>query len=474
MAQSQRLRQIQKQRLAPVQRLCGQLLEVPLSELDARIEEEQQVNPYLDQELEAEEKPVDFELTEREGQRSHKGEYVDNWFQDDGEQIYRVVKSEEGGERERSASTSLIDDLMQQLHLNNISEKKYEIGEMIIGNIDERGYLRRSPEAIADDWFLNKGEDLNIEEVEEVWKLVRTFEPAGVGAIDIKDCLMLQLERTEATDEVTLLAEKIITNHWDLLCKRQFDLIRKRLNIEPELFNQALKKIHKLNPTPGYVDSLPTDNMGIIPDFIVRQTTDGEIEFSLNRPYRRHLKVNPEGERMLARLEQKPEKDDRTIQFLKDKIESAKTFIEAFNQREQTLKSIMGAIIDYQREYFLTGDKSKLRPMKYDTIRQMTGFGESTISRMANEKYVQTHFGTFKLKDVFSNSVNTSSGEEVSAEAIRSELAGIIENEDKAKPYTDEELAELLQKKNYAISRRTVAKYRDRLNIAPASRRRRR
>ena len=159
--------------------------------MDARIEEEQQVNPYLDQELEAEEKPVDFELTEREGQRSHKGEYVDNWFQDDGEQIYRVVKSEEGGERERSASTSLIDDLMQQLHLNNISEKKYEIGEMIIGNIDERGYLRRSPEAIADDWFLNKGEDLNIEEVEEVWKLVRTFEPAGVGAIDIKDCLML-------------------------------------------------------------------------------------------------------------------------------------------------------------------------------------------------------------------------------------------------------------------------------------------
>lgn len=474
MAQSQRLRQIQKQRLAPVQRLCGQLLEVPLSELDARIEEEQQVNPYLDQELEAEEKPVDFELTEREGQRSHKGEYVDNWFQDDGEQIYRVVKSEEGGERERSASTSLIDDLMQQLHLNNISEKKYEIGEMIIGNIDERGYLRRSPEAIADDWFLNKGEDLNIEEVEEVWKLVRTFEPAGVGAIDIKDCLMLQLERTEATDEVTLLAEKIITNHWDLLCKRQFDLIRKRLNIEPELFNQALKKIHKLNPAPGYVDSLPTDNMGIIPDFIVRQTADGEIEFSLNRPYRRHLKVNPEGERMLARLEQKPEKDDRTIQFLKDKIESAKTFIEAFNQREQTLKSIMGAIIDYQREYFLTGDKSKLRPMKYDTIRQMTGFGESTISRMANEKYVQTHFGTFKLKDVFSNSVNTSSGEEVSAEAIRSELAGIIENEDKTNPYTDEELAELLQKKNYAISRRTVAKYRDRLNIAPASRRRRR
>ena len=474
MAQSQRLRQIQKQRLAPVQRLCGQLLEVPLSELDARIEEEQQVNPYLDQELEAEEKPVDFELTEREGQRSHKGEYVDNWFQDDGEQIYRVVKSEEGGERERSASTSLIDDLMQQLHLNNISEKKYEIGEMIIGNIDERGYLRRSPEAIADDWFLNKGEDLNIEEVEEVWKLVRTFEPAGVGAIDIKDCLMLQLERTEATDEVTLLAEKIITNHWDLLCKRQFDLIRKRLNIEPEFFNRALKKIHKLNPAPGYVDSLPTDNMGIIPDFIVRQTADGEIEFSLNRPYRRHLKVNPEGERMLARLEQKPEKDDRTIQFLKDKIESAKTFIEAFNQREQTLKSIMGAIIDYQREYFLTGDKSKLRPMKYNTIRQMTGFGESTISRMANEKYVQTHFGTFKLKDVFSNSVNTSSGEEVSAEAIRSELAGIIENEDKAKPYTDEELAELLQKKNYAISRRTVAKYRDRLNIAPASRRRRR
>lgn len=363
---------------------------------------------------------------------------------------------------------------MQQLRLNNISEKKYEIGEMIIGNIDERGYLRRSPEAIADDWFLNKGEDLNIEEVEEVWKLVRTFEPAGVGAIDIKDCLMLQLERTEATDEVTLLAEKIITNHWDLLCKRQFDLIRKRLNIEPELFNQALKKIHKLNPAPGYVDSLPTDNMGIIPDFIVRQTADGEIEFSLNRPYRRHLKVNPEGERMLARLEQKPEKDDRTIQFLKDKIESAKTFIEAFNQREQTLKSIMGAIIEYQREYFLTGDKSKLRPMKYDTIRQMTGFVESTISRMANEKYVQTHFGTFKLKDVFSNSVNTSSGEEVSAEAIRSELAGIIENEDKAKPYTDEELAELLQKKNYAISRRTVAKYRDRLNIAPASRRRRR
>lgn len=474
MAQSQRIRQIQKQRLAPVQRLCGQLLEVPLSELDARIEEEQQVNPYLDQEIEADEKPVDFELTEREGQRSHKGEYVDNWFQDDGEQVYRVVKSEEGGERERSASTSLIDDLMQQLRLNNINEKEYEIGEMIIGNIDERGYLRRSPEAIVDDWFLNKGEELPIEEVEEVWKLVRTFEPAGIGATDIRDCLMLQLNRTEASDDVTLLAEKILTFHWEQLCKRQFEQMEKKLNVEPELFNQALQKIHKLNPTPGYVDSFPTDNMGIIPDFIVRQTADGDIDFSLNRPYRRHLKVNPEGERMLARLEQKPTKDDKTIQFLKEKIESAKIFIEAFNQREQTLKSIMGAIIDYQREYFLSGDKSKLKPMKYDSIKKITGFGESTISRMANEKYVQTHFGTFKLKEVFSNSVNTALGGEVSAEAIRSELAEIIENENKTKPYTDEELAELLQQKHYSISRRTVAKYRDRLNIAPASKRKQR
>ena len=442
--------------------------------MDARIEEEQQLNPYLDQELEAEEKPVDFELTEREGQRSHKGEYVDNWFQDDGEQVYRVMKSEEGGEREHSASTSLIDELMQQLRLNNISEKEYEIGEMIIGNIDERGYLRRSPEAIVDDWFLNKGEDLNIEEVEEVLKLVRSFEPAGIGATDIRDCLMLQLERTEESDKLTLLAKKILRLYWEQLCRRQFEQIEKKLNVEPEVFKQVLQKIHKLNPTPGYMESLPVDNIDIIPDFIVRQTAGGELEFSLNRPYRRHLKVNPEGERMLARLEQKPEKNERTIQFLKDKIESAKTFIEAFNQREQTLKSIMGAIMDYQQKFFLSGDKTKLRPMKYETIKQMTGYGESTISRMANEKYVQTPFGTFKLKEVFSNSVNTSSGEEVSAEAIRGEIAEIIENEDKAKPYTDEELAELLRKKDYAISRRTVAKYRDRLNIPIASRRKRR
>lgn len=285
---------------------------------------------------------------------------------------------------------------------------------------------------------------------------------------------MLQLNRTEASDDVTLLAEKILTFHWEQLCKRQFEQMEKKLNVEPELFNQALQKIHKLNPTPGYVDSFPTDNMGIIPDFIVRQTADGDIDFSLNRPYRRHLKVNPEGERMLARLEQKPTKDDKTIQFLKEKIESAKIFIEAFNQREQTLKSIMGAIIDYQREYFLSGDKSKLKPMKYDSIKKITGFGESTISRMVNEKYVQTHFGTFKLKEVFSNSVNTVLGGEVSAEAIRSELAEIIENENKTKPYTDEELAELLQQKHYSISRRTVAKYRDRLNIAPASKRKQR
>lgn len=474
MAQSQRLKQVQKQRLAPVQRLCGQLLEVPLSELDARIEEEQQVNPYLDQELEAEEKPVDFELTEREGQRSHKGEFVDRWFQDDGEQVYRVNKSEESGERERSASTSLMDDLMQQLRLSNISEKEYEIGEMIIGNIDERGYLRRTPEAIADDWFLNKGEDLPKEEVEAVLRLVRGFEPAGVGATDVRDCLMLQLERAEKTDEATLLAERILNSCWSLMCSRRFEQIRKRLNVEEELFSQALQKIHKLNPAPGYADSVSADEAGVIPDFVVHQTPEGEPEVSLNRPYRRRLRVNPEGERMLAGLEQKPEKDERTIQFLKEKIESAKTFIEAFNQREQTLKNIMEAIVSYQREFFISGDKSKLKPMKYDNIRLMTGYGESTISRMANEKYVQTFFGTFKLKEVFSNSVNTAMGEEVSAEAIRSELAEIIQNEDKAKPYTDEELSELLQKRNYAISRRTVAKYRDRLGILPASRRKQR
>lgn len=471
----QKLKQVQRQRLSPVQRLCGQLLEIPLQDLDLRIAKEQESNPYLESENSEEEGEsaiVSMDSAQEQLQRE-KEEYTNYWFEDSSdfgngslpEQTRDVGYNTPNQE-------SFTDDLLNQLSLSRISDLELEIGREIIGNLDDRGYLTRSEEAIVDDFYLNRNIDVTQAQVHKVLQLIQSFEPAGIAARDTRECLLLQLERKQNKDANQLLAERLVEKYWEQITRFQFDSLMRKLGCTKEEFMGAMNEISKLNVEPAYSESIYTSRLSIVPDFIV-WNNGGNIEFQLNRSFNRRLRVSAEGERMLKEFEGKQNRDEKTIGFLKEKIESAKIFIEAFNRREETLYKIMKAIISYQNEYFQQGDLRKLKPMKYEDIRRLTGFGESTVSRMANEKYAQTHFGTFRLKDFFSNSVKVSDSEEVSSDAIRSVLEEIIEQEDKNKPLTDQELAVALAEKGYNISRRTVAKYRDRLDIPTASLRKR-
>lgn len=458
-----------------MQRLCGQLLEIPLQDLDLRIAKEQESNPYLESENSEEEGEsaiVSMDSAQEQLQRE-KEEYTNYWFEDSSdfgngslpEQTRDVGYNTPNQE-------SFTDDLLNQLSLSRISDLELEIGREIIGNLDDRGYLTRSEEAIVDDFYLNRNIDVTQGQVHKVLQLIQSFEPAGIAARDTRECLLLQLERKQNKDANQLLAERLVEKYWEQITRFQFDSLMRKLGCTKEEFMGAMNEISKLNVEPAYSESIYTSRLSIVPDFIV-WNNGGNIEFQLNRSFNRRLRVSAEGERMLKEFEGKQNRDEKTIGFLKEKIESAKIFIEAFNRREETLYKIMKAIISYQNEYFQQGDLRKLKPMKYEDIRRLTGFGESTVSRMANEKYAQTHFGTFRLKDFFSNSVKVSDSEEVSSDAIRSVLEEIIEQEDKNKPLTDQELAVALAEKGYNISRRTVAKYRDRLDIPTASLRKR-
>ncbi len=458
-----------------MQRLCGQLLEIPLQDLDLRIAKEQESNPYLESENSEEEGEsaiVSMDSAQEQLQRE-KEEYTNYWFEDSSdfgngslpEQTRDVGYNTPNQE-------SFTDDLLNQLSLSRISDLELEIGREIIGNLDDRGYLTRSEEAIVDDFYLNRNIDVTQAQVHKVLQLIQSFEPAGIAARDTRECLLLQLERKQNKDANQLLAERLVEKYWEQITRFQFDSLMRKLGCTKEEFMGAMNEISKLNVEPAYSESIYTSRLSIVPDFIV-WNNGGNIEFQLNRSFNRRLRVSAEGERMLKEFEGKQNRDEKTIGFLKEKIESAKIFIEAFNRREETLYKIMKAIISYQNEYFQQGDLRKLKPMKYEDIRRLTGFGESTVSRMANEKYAQTHFGTFRLKDFFSNSVKVSDSEEVSSDAIRSVLEEIIEQEDKNKPLTDQELAVALAEKGYNISRRTVAKYRDRLDIPTASLRKR-
>lgn len=458
-----------------MQRLCGQLLEIPLQDLDLRIAKEQESNPYLESENSEEEGEsaiVSMDSVQEQLQRE-KEEYTNYWFEDSSdfgngslpEQTRDVGYNTPNQE-------SFTDDLLNQLSLSRISDLELEIGREIIGNLDDRGYLTRSEEAIVDDFYLNRNIDVTQAQVHKVLQLIQSFEPAGIAARDTRECLLLQLERKQNKDANQLLAERLVEKYWEQITRFQFDSLMRKLGCTRKEFMGAMNEISKLNVEPAYSESIYTSRLSIVPDFIV-WNNGGNIEFQLNRSFNRRLRVSAEGERMLKEFEGKQNRDEKTIGFLKEKIESAKIFIEAFNRREETLYKIMKAIISYQNEYFQQGDLRKLKPMKYEDIRRLTGFGESTVSRMANEKYAQTHFGTFRLKDFFSNSVKVSDSEEVSSDAIRSVLEEIIEQEDKNKPLTDQELAVALAEKGYNISRRTVAKYRDRLDIPTASLRKR-
>jgi len=476
----QKLQQKLLQKLSPQQIQMIKLLEIPTIQIEQRIKKELEENPALEEGPEDEEVPPgeqekeNFEEADRDQDEFTLDDYID-----DGEiPEYKLQTSNYSKDDEKrseipfSAGSSFHEHLEAQLGLRELTDRQKILSEYIIGNIDEDGYLRREPASIVDDLAFLQNIQTTEQELEEILKIVQDLEPAGVGARTLRECLMLQLEKKDDTDPAVTLAHTIIDLHFEEFSKRHYDKIISRLAISEEQLKSAIDEVLKLNPKPGglFSDSFNRSAQPIIPDFILEHTEDG-FDLHLNSHNLPELRLSAAYSEMLQAYsknkESKKEMKD-AILFVKQKIDSAKWFIDAIRQRQNTLLLTMNAILEYQQEYFIDGDETRLKPMILKDVAEMTGLDISTVSRVANSKYIQTHFGIYPLKFFFSEGLQTDSGEEVSTREIKRILQDCIDNEEKRRPLTDERLTEILQEKGYQIARRTVAKYREQLNIPVA------
>ena len=365
------------------------------------------------------------------------------------------------------------ENLMDQLGLLQLSEHDHQLAEYVIGNIDEEGYLRRTPESMVDDIVFQSGIQTTDDEMYRVVSLIQKFDPAGVGATTLQECLLLQLERKTQTTEIKQ-AIKIIVDYFEEFSKKHYDKITKALNIDEEQLKKIIAEIVKLNPKPGNSwggNILEKSMSAIVPDFIL-ENDENQLTVHLNNSNIPELRVNNTYNEMFQDYASNKKNQTRemkdAVMFVKQKIDAARWFIDAIKQRQQTLLTTMIAIVNFQREFFIEGDDTYLRPMILKDIADITGYDISTISRVSNSKYIQTEFGIFPVKYFFSESMTNDSGEEVSTREIKKILQDCIDNEDKRKPLNDDALAEVLKEKGYLIARRTVAKYREQLNIAVA------
>ncbi len=481
---NQRLQQKLLQKLSPQQILLMKLLQIPSMALEQRIKQEIEENPVLeiddeyDQEKESEND--DFDDPNKDSNDDQRSNDVDinDYLSDDDVPSYRLnagntSASDEHKEIPMVADTGFHESLLTQLDLKEFPSQKRIIGTTIIGNLDEAGYLQRDLNAMIDDLAFTQSVTTNLEEIEFMLKVVQSFEPAGVAARSLQECLILQLKRLDISPSVKL-AIIILDRCFEDFTKKHYDKIMKRTHSEEDDLRDAINEILKLNPKPGSAFSPSTaGNQYVIPDFIV-DNKDGILELTLNQRNMPELKLSRTYTDMLETYgenKHRKEKNDSqrdAVIFIKQKIDSARWFIEAIKQRQDTLYVTMSAIMDYQQKYFLEGDETLLRPMILKDIAERVGLDISTISRVANSKYVQTPFGTFLLKSFFSESIQNDQGEEISTREIKKILADCIVAEDKSKPLTDEELTAILKQKGYPIARRTVAKYREQLNIAVA------
>lgn len=477
------------QKLLPQQILLMKLLQLPTLALEERIKEELEVNPALEEDLDntaneeelysneddsdgpAEEEFDDStDMAEPEMKTSASDVELEDYM--DAEELdsykYEVVNK---GPDEETRDFVVVEGmgfqelLEQQLGLKDISEREYTIGNYLIGCLDEDGYIRRELELIVDDLAFNYNLTTDVKEVESALKIIQSFDPPGVGARNLQECLLIQLERkTEKTKDV-LLAMDVIKHHMDEFSKKHYDKILKRLEIDNEELKDIINEITHLNPRPGNSDTKESSFSAVVPDFIIA-VNDGKPELSINGRNMPDLKISKDYTEMLKEYTKSKDKSSKEASgFIKSKIESAGWFIEALQQRYATMSLCMQCILEYQNEYFATGDESKLRPMILKDIATRVGLDLSTISRMANSKYVQTPYGTFLLKTFFSESMSTDSGEEVSSREIKNILKDYVDKEDKKHPLTDDELCAKLNEKGYNIARRTVAKYREQLDI---------
>lgn len=489
----QRLQQKLLQKLSPQQIQMIKLLEIPTMEMEQRIKKELEENPALEEgededvyetpmddnpaaEDEAREAP---EETNEEPEKDSNDEFsLEDYIEDDEIPSYRLntsnySKDDKFEEIPFSVGSSFTENLQAQLGLKQITEKEAILAEYMIGNMDEDGYIRRKLDAIADDIAFSQGVTTDETELRDILEIIQNLDPPGVGARDLQECLLLQIERKDLTHPDIKNAHEILKHHFEEFSRRHYEKIISRMNISEDDLKGAIDEIIRLNPKPGGSYSDPQNKTAehIVPDFIL-ENDEGELQLNLNSRNVPELRVSAGYHDMLSSLvinkDTKTKGEKEAVSFVKQKLESARWFIEAIRQRQNTMMVTMHAILKYQRDYFLEGDERRMKPMILKDIADMTGLDISTISRVANSKYIQTHFGIFPLKYFFSEGMQTDSGEEVSTREIKLILQECIDNEDKRKPVTDEKLAEVLQEKGYMIARRTVAKYREQLNIPVA------
>jgi len=484
----QRLQQKLLQKLSPQQIQIIKLLEIPTVQLEQRIKKELEENPVLEEGYDDSENPYTDqeqdntpspEEESNNEQHDEQEEFsIDDYIGDDEIPDYRLSLRNYSPDDKKeeipfSVGSTFHDYLLSQVGLQNFSEKEKMLAQYIVGNIGEDGYLRRDIENIVDDLAFTQNITASEEELTRVLRVIQQFDPPGVGARDLQECLLLQIERKDMDNPAVALACKILKDHFNEFTRKHYRKILDRLNITEEELKAAIDEILKLNPKPGssFSDPMHKPVQHIVPDFIL-EIDEGRINLSLNARNVPDLRISRHYADMLRTYNEsnkKPSKEDRdTITFVKQKLDSAKWFIDAIKQRQNTLLLTMQAIIDFQKEFFLTGDETKLKPMILKDIAEKTGLDISTISRVANSKYIQTPYGIYQLKYFFSEGLQTDSGEEVSTREIKAILQDLIDKEDKKHPLTDEKLTEILQEKGYQIARRTVAKYREQLNIPVA------
>lgn len=479
----QTLQQKLLQKLSPQQIQFIKLLQVPTASLDARIKEELEENPALEDDSLANMHEPEEEYPDNDGDEADTTEEpsveeefsVEEYIQEEeSPQEYSSNYSPDDEEDKKEIPVvlqySFYERLLNQLDLTPMSETDYLIGNQIIGSLDDDGYLRRPLESIVDDLAFSKNMIVEEEQVESVLKKVQTFDPPGIGSRNLQECLLLQLAKKDQTNETVKQATLVVSKYLNEFTKKHYDKIEKQLGVDSEELKIIIDEILRLNPKPGDSGTTVAKQLHVIPDFHIRNN-EGNLELTLNGRNAPELRVSKTYQDMFEHYE-KAEKNDKkmkeAVQFVKQKLDSAKWFIDAIKQRQQTLLKTMNAIMEFQYSYFLSGDERDLKPMILKDIADKIDMDISTVSRVANSKYVQTEFGTFLLKSFFSEAIQTKSGEEVSNIEVKKILEECINNEDKTKPLADVKLTKILKEKGYHIARRTVAKYREALGIPVA------
>src|SRR3954447_11358766 len=487
MSLSQSLQQKLLQKLSPQQIQLMKLLQVPTANLEERIKEELEENPALEV---GEDGHDDFEeaddfKSDSEDEYDSEGsvdeydnidlsDYVHEGDDEVGDYKLRdenYPEMDEGKVIPIKVETSFHEMLLNQLGMIELDDRTQKIAEQIVGSIDDDGYLRREMSSISDDLAFRQNILSSETEIESLIKQIQQFDPPGICARDLKECLILQLKRKLKEGKEVEIAMQVLEKYFDEFTKKHYEKIQRGLSLTDEQLKDVINQIIKLNPKPGgNIGSVNKAESYVVPDFFIFNN-NGILELTLNSKNAPDLRISEGYRDMLKDYEKGSKKDKRqkeAVLFIKQKIDSAKWFIDMIKQRQQTLIGTMSSIMNYQKEFFLTGDETTLKPMILKDIAEMTGLDISTVSRVANSKFVQTEFGTYRLKFFFSESLSTDTGEEVSTREVKKILSNLIEGEDKKKPLSDERLTELLQEKGYNIARRTVAKYREQLNIPVA------